>query len=140
MEFVKSYTGEVGFIILIGSISGIGGIGFLIFIIKKNFNWIKILTVVTMLIIGLILCWQIKIPQERIHILEYAVLGWLLVKDLNRKNRRIKAFFTACIYCIIVGILDELLQAILPYRVFDWRDIIFNGLGGGWGIILYLLS
>ena len=140
MDFIKASIGEKGFFYLIATMVGILGLFFLICAVKNSYRLVKVSMFVMVWGIGLALTWQIKIPQERIHILEYAVLGWLSVKDLNRENKKVKASFLACIYCIIVGILDELFQAILPYRFFDWRDVIFNGAGGGWGITLYLLS
>jgi len=139
VDFIKASIGEKGFLYLIATMTGILGLFFLIYVIRNSSQLVKVLMFVVVWGIGLVLTWQIKIPQERVHILEYAVLGWLSVKDLNRKNKKIKASFLACIYCVIVGILDELFQAILPYRFFDWRDIIFNGAGGGWGVVLYLL-
>ncbi len=140
MDFIKASIGGQGFLYLIATMAGILGLFFLIYVIRNNFQLVKVLMFVVVWGVGLALTWQIKIPQERIHILEYAVLGWLSVRDLNRKNKKIRASFLACIYCVIIGILDELFQAILPYRFFDWRDIIFNGVGGGWGVVLYLLS
>ena len=80
-----------------------------------------------------------KIPVEQIHIFEYAVLGWFATRDLIKVNKKIKGIILACLFTIIVGILDEAFQAVLPYRYYEIRDIVFNILGGTWGIILYLL-
>jgi len=140
MEFVKGYIGETGFIILVGLVLGIPALVFLVFAIGKSKNLIKLIIIILSLIIGLTLSWQIEISQERIHLLEYAVLGWFLGRDLIHKNKRAKGVILACVFSVIVGILDEIFQKILPYRVFDLRDILFNGLGGIWGIILYILS
>ena len=108
--------------------------------IKKRTIFLNILLFGIVLTIGMVLAWQIKIPEERIHILEYAILGWFAGRDLIKTNKKIKGAILACIFCTIVGILDEIFQAILPYRVYDLRDIVFNSLGGAWGLILYLLS
>ena len=140
MDFIKASIGGQGFLYLIATMAGILGLFFLICAIRNSYRLVKVLIFVVIWSIGLVLTWQIEIPEERIHILEYAVLGWFSVKDLNRKSKKVRASFLACVYCVIVGILDELFQAILPYRFFDWRDVIFNGAGGGWGITLYLLS
>lgn len=108
--------------------------------IKKRTIFLNILLFGIVLTIGMVLAWQIKIPEEKIHILEYAILGWFAGRDLIKTNKKIKGAILACIFCTIVGILDEIFQAILPYRVYDLRDIVFNSLGGAWGVILYLLS
>jgi VanZ family protein len=76
---------------------------------------------------------------ERVHILDYAVLGWLTGRDLLKKTRPI-SIVAALIFCSTVGILDELFQLCLPYRVCDWRDMVFNSLGASLGIILWLIN
>ena len=139
-DFAKANLGEKGFTVLLEAIFVISVLSFLIFIIKKSSNFIKIIVFITVLTIGIVLAWQIKIAIEKIHILEYAILGWSAGRDLIKTNKKIKGAILACIFCIIVGILDERFQAILPYRVYDLRDIVFNSLGGAWGVILYLLS
>ena len=84
--------------------------------------------------------YELKIPAERIHILEYGLLGWLAGRDLIKTNKKTKGSILACLMIGMVGILDEVFQAVLPYRYFDMRDIMFNSLGGSWGIVLYILS
>ena len=89
---------------------------------------------------GIILAWQIENPAERVHIIEYGLLGWILSRDLAADCIKTSCMIKALLLCIIVGTIDELLQYILPYRIFDVRDIIFNGMGGFWGIITYILG
>lgn len=125
---------------MLGAIFVISALSFLIFIIRKGPNFIKIIVFITVLAIGIVLAWQIKIPIEKIHILEYGILGWFVGRDLVKTNTKFRAAILTYVFCTSVGILDELLQAILPYRIYDLRDIIFNSLGGAWGLILYLLS
>ena len=85
-------------------------------------------------------CWQLKIPEEKIHLLEFAVLGWFASRDLVKNNRKVKGVIFALAFTLMVGVLDEVFQGILPYRYFQWCDIGFNSAGGVWGIILYLLA
>lgn len=66
MDFTKGYTGERGFIILIGLILLIGGLAFLIWTLRAKPGLTRILGVITVLAIGLFLAWQIKIIVERI--------------------------------------------------------------------------
>ncbi len=140
MSFIKAHTGERGFIVLMGLTLVILGLAFLIFVIRKSSDFIKTSMFIMILITGLALAWQIKIPQERIHIFEYAILGWFALRDLIKTNKKLKGAILACIFAAVVGILDETFQWILPYRVFDLRDIAFNVLGGVWGVVLYFLS
>ncbi len=116
------------------------GLAFLNFIIKHKTSFARIVIIILILFIGSIFVWQIRIPVERIHILEYACLGWFAIRDLIYKNKKFRAIVSACMFSIFIGLLDELFQAILPYRHFDLRDISFNSLGSIYGVILYLLS
>jgi len=140
MDFIKTHIGERGFIVLIGLILIVCGLAFLVFIIRSSPNFIRTLVLGIVLIAGLALAWQMKIPEEKIHILEFAVLGWFAGKDLVERNRKIRGIILACMFTVTVGVLDEVFQAILPYRFWDVRDIGFNSLGGVWGVILYLLG
>lgn len=139
-DFLKVNIGTTGFVISIGLILIGAGLAFFIFTVKHNPGWLRLIGVLGLLTAGLILVWQISIPIERIHLLEYGILGLLTTRDLGRKAKTARGIILAGIFVTIIGCFDESFQAILPYRVFDLRDIGFNSLGGVWGIALYLLS
>lgn len=140
MDFVKATIGEQGFILLVGVAGIVFLLSFLILIIRKGPSFLKLLIFIIVLIAGVWLAWQLKIPEEKIHILEFAVLGWLASRDLVKPGRKIKGIIFALAFTFTVGILDEVFQGILPYRYFQWCDIGFNWVGGLWGVGLYLLS
>ena len=140
MNFVQAVVGERGFIFLIGIVGVIFLTGFLILIIKKHPNFLKFSICLIVLILGIWLVWQLKIPEEKIHFLEFAVLGWFISKDLIKPGRKAKGIVFALTFTLMIGVLDEVFQGILPYRYFQWCDIGFNSIGGIWGIVLYLLS
>ncbi len=140
MEFTQVRIGEKGFIFLIGLIFFTGGLTFLIYGLKNKPPPIKISAVILLLLAGIFSTWRIEIPQERIHILEYGLLGWFAGRDLIGKTKRKRGFIFAWILTVVVGVFDEGFQKILPYRVWDIRDILFNSLGGLWGIGLYRLK
>lgn len=139
MNFVRGHIGEAAFVLLIGLILASAGLAFFNFTIKHSSGFIKPSAAALILITGFALVWQIKVPAERINILEFAILGWFVGRDLIKKDKKIRMVILACIFSIFVGIIDEIFQAILPYRFFDVRDIIFNSMGGMWGVVLYLL-
>ncbi len=121
--------------------SGIGKCFILSCTIRKIHGLIKILVVALLLITGLTMAWQARILAEKMHILEYGFLGWFAGKDLIKTDeKKFRGIILACIFTAFIGILDEGFQKILPYRVFELRDIRMNILGGIWGVILYLLS
>ncbi len=140
MGFVEGYLGERGAAFIIGLIILFSALAFLIFVFKNHPNIKKNLAIVLFLAIGIILSWQIKMPAERIHILEYGILGWFANRDLTVENKKCRGFIFAWLLIITVGIFDEAFQKILPYRVGDSRDIFFNNLGGLWGIGLWFLK
>lgn len=106
-----------GFFILIGLyVCSVG----ILYIRIRNILFIGLLGIIIFAIFKLI-----PLPIERIHFIQYGILGWLAYLAGGRK-----AFF----YVIAIGILDELIQGILPNRYFDIRDIFMNIIGGCIGI------
>jgi len=140
MDFIKAAVGEGGFILLIGVVGTVFLASFLILIIRKRPSFLRLSIFIVVLIVGMWFCWQLKIPEEKIHLLEFAVLGWLASRDLIKPGRKAKGIVFALAFTLMIGVLDEVFQGILPYRYFQWCDIGFNSVGGIWGIILYLLS
>ena len=79
-------------------------------------------------------------PEERLHFLEYGVVAALIYLalcerrarlvetgiDVGDRVARLQPFATAVVSTGIIGWLDEGIQAILPNRVYDVRDVTFN--------------
>ena len=80
---------------------------------------------------------HINLPAERIHFIEYAILGMMVYK--SREKIPLTPTIGTIIFVFIVGVTDELIQAILPNRVGDPRDVLMNAVGGLWGIWLVWL-
>jgi len=80
--------------------------------------------------VGLMLIFRLGAP-ERSHLIEYCSLTLCLHRALglrwNGKPRLWIALATGFI-ALAIGILDEVLQAFLPQRVFALEDIVFNSL------------
>ncbi|MFH1504246.1 MAG: VanZ family protein [Candidatus Omnitrophota bacterium] len=139
MSFAENLLGQEIFKVILILILAVPAFAVLIFILRSSLNLKRVLTFCVVLGAGLALSWQIKIPVEKAHILEYGVLGWLAAKDLI-SGRKLKGVIFASIFIVFVGTLDEVFQYFLPYRVYEIRDIGLNVLGGAWGITLYLSS
>jgi hypothetical protein len=71
-------------------------------------------------------------PEERTHLIEYAVVALLLYHALDERRRNGGPLRSPAVLAIAVtallGLVDELIQALIPSRVFDYRDIGFNAL------------
>jgi len=77
---------------------------------------------------------------EKLHILEYGLLGYLALGDLSKKDKyKLKNILAALFFITFVGVADEYLQWLLPYRVFEIRDISTNVVSGALGMIQYLV-
>ncbi len=83
----------------------------------------------------LILFWitQIEKPAERIHFLEYGILGVLIFKATGEK---VKQNIFGIILLVMIAVIDELIQYMLPNRVGDIKDVIMNIIGGIIGLWL----
>lgn len=93
---------------------------------------------------------------EKIHVLEYGILGYLALRDLSilrqssglplnevewsKKNKKIfKNILLAISFISVIGILDETFQGFLPYRVGEIRDVVTNVVSGLLGIFQYFI-
>ena len=139
MNFAKANIGDSGFAVLISSILIVSGLGFLVFIVRSSLKPREVFLLVGITAVGLVLISKIEIAEEKIHLLEFALLGWLALKDTFKLSKSLKGFSLALGFTLTVGILDEGFQAILPYRYFQTWDILLNSLGGIWGIVLFLV-
>lgn len=85
------------------------------------------------LVSGLIAASFLEITEERVHLVKFGILGWLLAKDSKSQNFPILAIIIGS----LVATVDESVQALLPYRVGDIRDVAFGALGSIWGALTY---
>jgi len=77
-------------------------------------------------------------PAEKVHLIEYGVLGGLLYWITSQHKKSVAmCYFIAIIGSFIIGGADELFQSLFPSRVCDMRDIIINNYSGLLGAILY---
>ncbi len=93
---------------------------------------------------GAIVTLSMDIPAERIHFLEYGILGFLLTRAI-RKDMEMnpKIYITAFVLGSIIGFLDEVIQKFLqvqsilplPRRYFEWKDIAMNVFGIFLGLV-----
>lgn len=81
---------------------------------------------------------------ERSHLIEYSVLTVFAHKALRERAKQkkliLKPALLAFFIAFSIGVFDECIQIVLPDRVFDIQDILFNGLAAmmaiGSGLIL----
>lgn len=85
---------------------------------------------------------RIHSPEERTHLLEYSLVAILIHQALNeRQSHGPRVPFPAALTVLLtalLGLLDEGIQAILPNRFFDLRDVGFNALAGLMAVVASL--
>ena len=90
--------------------------------------------VVLMLIIAAALyaavIWPMSSPEEKLHFLEYGTVGVLAFLSTSDAWTTRKRFIFAALFTVAAGWLDEGIQALLPNRYYDLRDVGFNALAG----------
>ena len=74
-------------------------------------------------------------PEEAVHLLEYALLSLLVFRALSRTVQD-KTIYVSCLLMVaLFGLLDESIQWLLPSRVWDYKDVAVNVLGGALSIL-----
>jgi len=68
----------------------------------------------------------LRVPEERIHFLEYGGLALLARHALSYRFRPAAQYAVALGLAAVAGWGDELLQGVLPERVYDLRDVAIN--------------
>ncbi len=75
---------------------------------------------------------RMGIAEERTHLIEYGIVALLIHAALDERAMRSQHVLAPAVLAValtgFLGVLDELIQALLPNRVFDLRDILFNAL------------
>ena len=78
----------------------------------------------------------ITVPAERLHFIEYALLGVAVERVLRRHIRDAGRPFVAMLCAYFIGMGDEAIQWLLPNRHGEILDVFLNGWGGVLGILL----
>jgi VanZ family protein len=97
--------------------------------IRAFSNYLWLVTVSVVYIFYTLKLW--KKPEEAIHFLEYGLLGFLLYMALRNHFNDKGIYIIAFAIGAFVGIFDEILQWIIPRRVWDFRDLGINALSVG---------
>ena len=74
---------------------------------------------------------------ERTHLAEYGIAAWLAWRAVSQHVRGpLAAYAAAALIAAAIGWGDELIQAILPNRVYDLRDVAMNAAGSVLGVVV----
>jgi hypothetical protein len=77
-----------------------------------------------------------RITEEKIHFIQYGVLGYLLYEALRSRLQGWRLYAGAFVLTSVLGAIDEGLQYILPGRYYQLEDIFLNILSGALALAL----
>jgi len=124
-------------------IFGLIAAAFLIYYVRK-FRGRQFLRKLALLILfGCIYAYYLggmKYPVERIHFLEYGLLGALVFTAFSRHNHTWTSLLLSLNLVYWLGLGDEAIQGLLANRVGEIRDSIVNLFSGMLGIAFFWLS
>jgi len=105
-----------------------------VWIYNKKYKAKQFFLIISPLMLLTYLSLSLDVWVERIHFIEYAVLGLLISRAVNVRTLH-WIIYTGCLVTLI-GAVDEIIQWFLPNRVGDMRDVFMNSLGGLSGLWL----
>ena len=105
-----------------------------VWIYNKKYKLNQFLLIISPLLLLTYLSLSLDVWVERIHFIEYAVLGLLISRAVNVRTLP-GIIYTGCLVTLI-GAVDEIIQWFLPNRVGDMRDVFMNSVGGLSGLWL----
>jgi VanZ family protein len=100
--------------------------------VKRRPGWREIGVAVGVTFVYLWALARILSPEERTHLVEYSVVAIFIHRALLERRRNGGRVpipgAIALLVTLLLGWLDEAIQALLPNRVYDIRDVGFNTL------------
>lgn len=111
--------------------------GFIIYIsCYKKKKLLFYFWLVLFFIIYFLLMEKLELPAERIHLLEYGLLGYFTYRALENDLTKKSIYLWAPFLVLCVSILDEGIQYLLPNRVGDLKDTFLNEVSGILGLMI----
>jgi len=128
-EFIRDQGGKIIFLLATYAALVLAGLGIVWFVRTGRLVLSAGRTLVLVLIAGIfaLYTWTLRSnPEEAIHFIQYGVLGVLIFRALHHRLRDPSIYFAAAMLGIFFGVIDEMIQWIVPRRVFAYRDIGIN--------------
>ena len=105
-----------------------------VWIYNKKYKAKQFLLIISPLLLLTYLSLSLDVWVERIHFIEYAVLGLLISRAVDVRTL-LGIIYSGCLITLF-GAVDEIIQWFLPNRVGDMRDVTMNSFGGLSGLWL----
>jgi len=131
LGFLYAQMGRETLGTVINAVLSAAGLTVICFFMKKGIS--RTLLALGLLGVTAVIVWRLERPEERVHFLEYGLLGFMLLSATKGARRQ---FLLSFAFVVALGSLDEFIQLLLPNRVGDLRDVLMNAGGGILGIWL----
>jgi hypothetical protein len=82
---------------------------------------------------------RLLMADATLHFLSFALLTWLLCRDLVRPPRLFISSLKIASVSLIYGLFIEIIQRFLPYRTFSFRDLLADAAGIASACFLFLI-
>ena len=84
---------------------------------------------VAIAVVYILVLLRLTLP-ERSHLIEYGILAILIHEALAERKRQGRRVlwppFLAVLAASLIGVIDESIQLVVPRRLFQWSDMLFN--------------
>ncbi|MFQ5713557.1 MAG: VanZ family protein [Candidatus Scalinduaceae bacterium] len=125
------------------AVIGIIGIALAIYVIatNKRYKIPRLLALIVILFIGLSCLADMEDFQDKLHIIVYGILAFLLFRVLRFYNPTTALYLWCAIFVGIAGCADEYVQRFIPERDFSLLDIktdVFTGILSELAIMLVI--
>ncbi len=81
-----------------------------------------------------------RFPAERLHLVEYGFMGYIIFRALRVDMDWRWAYLAAWAMAVLVGIGDECIQWVLPQRFFEVKDIQLNAVSAALGLAVVRIA
>lgn len=130
LRWLRANVGADGLSLGLNVLLAAGAIALLMLALRHGSR--TLLLIATPLLVMGVLAYHLPVAEERIHFLQYGLLGLLVVK--TTRTRSLAQLLAMAVFVVAIGCGDELIQWWLPNRVGDWRDVGINALAGSLGV------
>jgi len=132
LNFIKEEVGKDQLLLLVNVSLIVPSVFILIFLLRKGV--LKTLLAAIPLAVTAYYVYFMKIPEERVHFLQYGLLGVLVLKTVKKETWT--GVLMALLFTVLVGCGDEFIQWLLPNRVGEVRDVMINTAASALGVWL----
>ncbi len=96
-------------------------------LLKQRRTWVTLISSAG--VYGAVLS-QMDSPEEKVHFIEYGVVAVLAFFAAPERLTGLRRYVAAAVFTLAAGWVDEGIQALLPSRYYDLRDVAFNATAG----------